>query len=34
MSSFGDGPALFAKITSDDPTQWHAAADELAAHVG
>jgi hypothetical protein len=27
-----DGPALFAKITSDDPAQWRAAAAELAAH--
>ncbi|GIF00606.1 hypothetical protein [Paractinoplanes rishiriensis] len=33
MSRFGDGPALFAKITSEDPAQWRLAADELAAHV-
>jgi hypothetical protein len=30
---FADGPGLFAKITSDDPGLWHAAAAELAAHV-
>jgi hypothetical protein len=30
---FRDGPGLFAKITSEDPSQWRSAAAELAAHV-
>jgi hypothetical protein len=33
MAGVGDGPALFAKITSEDPGQWRTAADELAEHV-
>jgi hypothetical protein len=32
-AGFSDGPGLFAKITSEDPALWRAAADELAAHV-
>jgi hypothetical protein len=32
-AGFPDGPGLFAKITSDDPGQWSAAAEELVIHV-